>query len=137
MILRFWLYVSIFLLFLMLFFMHDLVGTPRQENCFVIIIVVSMGNRYNSLLELPCLTMKISSFLSCIFFTLNMIYFSFIIKVGPSFFFVAYFSSLSFFHWVTFILKPFILFMVSIIFYFEVHVWPTVWKVLDFFWGIS
>ncbi|KAJ9695849.1 hypothetical protein PVL29_011031 [Vitis rotundifolia] len=65
--------------------MHDLVGT-WQENCFLMIIVVSMGNRYNSLLELPFLTMRISSFLSCIFFTLNMIYFSLIIKVGPSFF---------------------------------------------------
>lgn len=47
--------------------MHDLVGT-RLENCFLMIIVVSMGNRYDSQLKLSRLTMKISSFLSFIFF---------------------------------------------------------------------
>ena len=48
--------------------MHDLVGT-RQENCFLIIIVISMGHRYDSLLELPRLTTRMSYFLSCIFFS--------------------------------------------------------------------
>ncbi|KAJ9695852.1 hypothetical protein PVL29_011031 [Vitis rotundifolia] len=63
--------------------MQDLVGT-RQENCFLMIIVISMGN---------------SSFFSFIFFTLNMNYFS-LIKVGCSFFFFGclFFSSMPSFH---------------------------------------
>ena len=42
---------------------HDLVGT-QQENCILIIIVISMGNRYDCLLVSPRLTVRISSFLS-------------------------------------------------------------------------
>ncbi|KAJ9695846.1 hypothetical protein PVL29_011030 [Vitis rotundifolia] len=69
--------------------MRDLVGT-WQENCFLMIIVVSMGNRYDI------------HFFHLFFFTLNMNYFS-LIKVSHSLFFfflVAYFLAtchLSFF----------------------------------------
>ncbi|KAJ9695845.1 hypothetical protein PVL29_011029 [Vitis rotundifolia] len=43
-------------------------GIFLQENCFLIIIVISMGNRYDCLLVSPRLTVRISSFLSYIFF---------------------------------------------------------------------
>ncbi|KAJ9695848.1 hypothetical protein PVL29_011031 [Vitis rotundifolia] len=53
----------------------------QQGNCFLIIIVISMGNRYDCLLVSPRLTVRVSSFLSYVSFILNMNYFS-SIKIG-------------------------------------------------------
>ena len=86
-------------------FMHDLVGTPRQENCLLRVTLFDNEDK----------------FFSFLYFFLPSIW----SKLAPRFFCCLFLQAVIF-PLVTFILKPFILFMVSFIFYFEVWVW--LWK---------
>ena len=74
-------------------------GGHSAGKLFSNLTVISMGHRYDSLLELPRLTTRMSSFLSCIFFSPSIwIIFLSSKLASPFFCFCAYVSNIKFFH---------------------------------------